>query len=64
MKWSKSSGCETAIVDIEAKGSGRACQGTDRILARSKYPGFNNSHLTEKLVEVEKIAVSRETGRE
>lgn len=32
-------------------------------LARSKYAGFNDSHLTEKLVEVEKIAVSRETVR-
>jgi hypothetical protein len=33
------------------------------ILARDKYAGFNDSHLTEKLVEVEKIAVSRETVR-
>ena len=32
-------------------------------LAREKYAGFNDSHLTEKLVEVEKIAVSRETVR-
>ena len=32
-------------------------------LARSKYAGFNDSHLTEKWVEVEKIAVSRETVR-
>jgi transposase len=32
-------------------------------LARDKYPGFNDSHLTEKLVEVEQIAVSRETVR-
>jgi hypothetical protein len=32
-------------------------------LARTKYAGFNDSHLTEKLVEVEKIAVSRETVR-
>ncbi len=32
-------------------------------LARNKYAGFNDSHLTEKLVEVEKIAVSRETVR-
>lgn len=32
-------------------------------LARGKYVGFNDSHLTEKLVEVEKIAVSRETVR-
>jgi len=32
-------------------------------LARGKYAGFNDSHLTEKLVEVEKIAVSRETVR-
>jgi transposase len=32
-------------------------------LARSKYAGFNDSHLTEKLVEVEKIEVSRETVR-
>jgi transposase len=37
----------------------------DRIveLARGRYAGFNDSHLTEKLVEVEKIAVSRETVR-
>jgi hypothetical protein len=32
-------------------------------LASNKYAGFNDSHLTEKLVEVEKIAVSRETVR-
>jgi hypothetical protein len=32
-------------------------------LAREKYTGLNDSHLTEKLVEVEKIAVSRETVR-
>jgi transposase len=32
-------------------------------LARSKYAGFNDSHLTEKLVEEEKISVSRETVR-
>ena len=32
-------------------------------LARTKYAGYNDSHLTEKLVEVEKIAVSRETVR-
>ena len=32
-------------------------------LAGEKYAGFNPSHLTEKLVEVEKIAVSRETVR-
>jgi transposase len=32
-------------------------------LARSKYAGFIDSHLTEKLVEVEKIEVSRETVR-
>ena len=32
-------------------------------LAREKYAGFNDSHLTEKLVEVEKIAISRETVR-
>lgn len=32
-------------------------------LARSKYAGFNDSHLREKLVEVEKMAVSRETVR-
>jgi transposase len=37
----------------------------DRIvgLAREVYAGFNDSHLTEKLVEVEKIEVSRETVR-
>ena len=37
----------------------------DRIvrLAREEYVGFNDSHLTEKLVEVEKIEVSRETVR-
>lgn len=28
-----------------------------------KYTGFNDSHLTEKLVEVEKIGVSRESVR-
>ena len=32
-------------------------------LAQGKYAGFNDSHLTEKLVEVEKIQVSRETVR-
>lgn len=32
-------------------------------LARTKYAGFNDSHLTEKLVEAEKIAVSRRTVR-
>src|SRR5579862_2217207 len=32
-------------------------------LARGRYVGFNDSHLTEKLVEVEKISVSRETVR-
>ncbi len=32
-------------------------------LARNKYAGFNDSHLTEKLVGIEKIAVSRETVR-
>ncbi len=32
-------------------------------LARNKYAGFNDSHLTEKLVELEKIVVSRETVR-
>ena len=32
-------------------------------LARGKYVGFNDSHLTEKLVEVEQVAVSRETVR-
>jgi len=32
-------------------------------LARNKYAGFNDSHLTEKLVEVEKMVVSRETVR-
>ena len=32
-------------------------------LAQSKYSGFNDSHLTEKLVEVEQVAVSRETVR-
>jgi hypothetical protein len=32
-------------------------------LAQGRYAGFNDSHLTEKLVEVEKILVSRETVR-
>ena len=32
-------------------------------LAKGKYAGFNDSHLTEKLVEVEKMAVRRETVR-
>lgn len=38
---------------------------SDRIveLARGRYAGFNDSHFTEKLVEVEKISVSRETVR-
>lgn len=37
----------------------------DRIvdLAKSRYAGFNDSHMTEKLVTVEKIQVSRETVR-
>ena len=32
-------------------------------LAQEKYAGFNDSHLAEKLNEVEEIAVSRETVR-
>jgi len=32
-------------------------------LAQTKYAGFNDSHLTEKLVEVEKMCISRETVR-
>lgn len=32
-------------------------------LRQGKYDGFNDHHFTEKLVEVEKIAVSRETVR-
>jgi len=32
-------------------------------LAQSKYPGLNDSHLTEKLVESEGLAVSRKTVR-
>ena len=32
-------------------------------LARNKYTGFNDTHLTEKLVEVEGIPVSRQTVR-
>ena len=32
-------------------------------LARGKYQGFNDSHLTEKLREEENLAVSRETVR-
>lgn len=32
-------------------------------LARTKYAGFNDSHRTEKLIEVEEITVSRETVR-
>jgi transposase len=32
-------------------------------LARGKYSGFNDEHLTEKLVEVEGLAVSRSTVR-
>jgi hypothetical protein len=32
-------------------------------LARTKYAGFNDQHFTEKLVEVEEIAVSRSTVR-
>jgi len=32
-------------------------------LARGKYAGFNDSHLTDKLREVEGIALSRETVR-
>lgn len=32
-------------------------------LARSKYPGFNDSHLTEKLCAEEGLVVSRETVR-
>jgi len=32
-------------------------------LAKNRYAGFNDSHLTEKLVKVEKIEVSRETVR-
>ena len=32
-------------------------------LAKGKYAGFNDSHLTEKRVEVEELQVSRETVR-
>jgi hypothetical protein len=32
-------------------------------LARGKYAGFNDSHLTEKLCDEENLAVSRETVR-
>jgi len=32
-------------------------------LAQDKYAGFNDTHLTEKLVEVEHLQVSRETVR-
>src|SRR5450755_2578319 len=32
-------------------------------LARGKYAGFNDSHLTEKLNTVENLVVSRETVR-
>jgi transposase len=32
-------------------------------LAQGKYTGFNDSHLTEKLLEAEQIQVSRETVR-
>src|SRR6202790_1363843 len=32
-------------------------------LARGKYQGFNDSHLTEKLRSEENLSVSRETGR-
>ena len=32
-------------------------------LAKDKYAGFNDSHFTEKLVEIEGISVSRETVR-
>jgi transposase len=32
-------------------------------LARGKYAGFNDSHLREKLVEVEQLTLSRETVR-
>jgi transposase len=32
-------------------------------LAKRRYAGFNDSHMTEKLVTVEKIEVSRETVR-
>jgi len=32
-------------------------------LAKQKYAGFNDSHLTEKLVEVEGLQISRETVR-
>jgi len=37
----------------------------DRIvrLAKTKYPRFNDQHLTEKLVEVEKMSVSRASVR-
>jgi transposase len=43
---------------------------TDRIaqrvveLARGKYPGFNDHHLTEKLADEEKIKLSREKVRQ
>ena len=49
----------------QSKPWGLAVSVKERIveLARSKYAGFNDSHLTEKLVEVENIAVSRETVR-
>ncbi len=33
-------------------------------LAKGKYRGFNDHHLTEKLVEQEKLEISRETVRQ
>jgi hypothetical protein len=42
-------------------GLGQAVAGRIVELAREVHTGFNNSHFTEKLVEVEEIEVSRET---
>jgi transposase len=51
---------------------GRACKGKTKEkevkrvveLAKGKYRGFNDRHLTEKLAEQEKLEISRETVRQ
>jgi transposase len=56
-------GCGTVIVDGPSRGVSEAIKKRMVELAGTKYLGFNARHLTEKLVEIEKIVVSRETVR-
>ncbi len=57
-------GCGTATAGGPSRGGvPEAVRERVLALARGKYAGFNDSHLTDKLREVEGIALSRETVR-